>query len=71
MLCRSSVKGVKGVHSDMKFLCWQKKNKLLKHTGLFGAGLFGGFAGLSRSYAVCCQDSELVLHPGIQVNDSG
>lgn len=41
------------------------------HTHFFGAGLLGGVAGLSRSYAVGCQDSELILHPGTQVSDSG
>lgn len=41
------------------------------HTRVFGAGLFGGFAGLSCSDAVDRQDSELVVHPGAQVSDSG
>lgn len=45
--------------------------ELLIHTRVFGAGLFGGFAGLSCSDAVDCQDSELVVHPGAQVSDSG
>lgn len=36
-----------------------------------GAGLLGRSAGLSRPDAVGRQDSELVLHPGIQVDDGG
>lgn len=48
----------------------EKFNELL-HTRVSGAGLFRGFAGLSCSYAVACQDSELVLHPWTQVGDSG
>lgn len=53
--------------------CWHQKKckELLIHTRVFGAGLFGGFAGLSCSDAVDRQDSELVVHPGAQVSDSG
>lgn len=41
------------------------------HTRFSGAGLLGRSAGLSRPDAVGRQDSELVLHPGIQVDDGG
>lgn len=44
---------------------------ILIHTHFFGAGFFGGFTGLSCSNVVGCQDSELILHPGTQVSDSG
>lgn len=45
--------------------------ELLTRTHFFGASLFGRSAGLSRPDAVGRQDSELVLHPGTQVDDSG
>lgn len=55
----------------MRMILKPKCKELLIHTRVFGAGLFGGFAGLSCSDAVDCQDSELVVHPGAQVSDSG
>lgn len=45
--------------------------ELVTHTRFSGAGLLGRSAGLSRPDAVGRQDSELVLHPGIQVDDGG
>lgn len=45
--------------------------ELVTHTRFPGAGLLGRSAGLSRPDAVGRQDSELVLHPGVQVNDGG